>query len=174
MPSTPHAPRQRVFKPKTEPKKAKSEADWIAQEKAEGQAPRPNTGDLINDVVGRSMYMAQASYPTWISPTLKRRLTVTRFYFHPPALIIDKPGTVDEMHDKARFFTGTDIAYVGITPGSAIEPEELAAMIDKAIQRKKVAPDAAQAPKKATPTTLPKAVAPKKSTPPKAKKAKGR
>lgn len=175
-------PAQKVIQGKAaETKKATSEQDWLDQEKNERSVKR--TGDLINDAVGRGVYMAQASFPSWISPSLKRRLTVTRLYFHPPAIAIDRPGTQDELADKAKFFSTTDIAYVGIAPGAALEPEELAQMVDKAIKGKKAPQAGAQAAKPTILTALAKATAPaqalpapapKKSAPPKAKKAKGR
>lgn len=170
-------PAQRILNGKakeTETKKATSPADWAAQEAAEGPARKP-TGDAINDTVGRDTYMSQASFPAWISPSLKRRLTVTRLYFHPPAIIIDKPGTLDELADKAKYFSGTDIAYVGIKPGSAIEPRELAAMVDKALQGKKRPQAGAQVVKPGIPAALAKAIQPPQAiTAPKASPAKKR
>lgn len=158
--------------------KAKSEADWLAKEKAERPGRRPS-GDAINDAIGRDIHMAQASYPSWKSPSTKRRLTVTRFYFHPPAVIIDRPGTLDEMTDKAQFFKTTDISYVGIEPGTSMDPSDLTKLIDKAIKATKAAQKGRKARNKAIPKMLPKVLkAPKqtsKTTPPKtAKKAKGK
>lgn len=164
-------PAQKVLNAKAkEIKKATSEQDWLAQERAEKAAPRPSTGDLINDTVGRNVYMAQASFPTWISPSLKRRLTVTRLYFHTPAIIIDKPGTMDELADKTKFFDETDIAYVGIKPGSAIEPEELAKMVDKALQGKKRPQNGTQAQKPGIPAAVAKAIQPAQTVQPTAPK----
>lgn len=163
-------PAQKILAAKgkeTEIKKAKTEADWLAQETAEKAEQHRNTGDIINDTLGRFFYMAQASFASWISPSLKRRLTVTRLYMHPPAIAIDKPGTMDELADKAAFFAGTDIAYVGIKPGSAIEPAELAKMVDKALQAKKAPQNGAQPQKTTIPAALAKAVMP----PPAAKPA---
>jgi len=155
-------PAQRILNGKTtetETEKAKTPADWEKQEAAE-RAPRRATNDAINDTVGRDTYMAQASFPTWRSPATKRRLTVTRLYFHPPAIIIDKPSTLDELVDKAAFFAGTDTAYVGLKPQTSIEPRELAAMIDKALQAKKKPQQGAQTPKAGIPAALTKALAP--------------
>lgn len=170
-------PAQRVLQgkaPETETAKATSPEDWAKQEAAERTA-RPKTNDAINDTVGRDSYMAQASFPSWISPSIKRRLTVTRLYFHPPAIIIDKPGTLDELADKAKYFSGTDIAYVGIKPGSAIEPRELAAMVDKALQGKKQPQQGAQAQKPDIPAALAKAIQPPQAiTAPKKSPAKKR
>ena len=119
--------------------------------------------------------MAQASFPTWISPSLKRRLTVTRLYFHPPEIIIDRPGTLDELADKAKFFSGTHIAYVGIAPGAALEPEDFAKMVAKALQGKKAPHAGAQAAKPTILTALAKATAPaQEAKAPKASPAKKR
>ncbi len=121
-----------IQKTKTETAKAKSEGDWIAQELAEDQ-PVPRTGDNINDAIGRQIYMARATYPGWISPKTKKRLAVTRFYFHDPKVIVDMPHSEAELEDKADFFKTGDVAYVALAPRESLTPEQLRARIYQAI-----------------------------------------
>lgn len=136
----------RVLKPK-----AKNEQDWINQELAEDEG-KAKSQDYINDTVGRTLYVQQASLRAWRTKRSNGPLFVSRFYPYAPKIIIDKPHTKAELDDKAEFFKGTDIAYVGIEPLAEMTPAELKGKIREALQQlaarsAKTEPAAAAAPK---------------------------
>lgn len=120
------------------PSRARSEEDWLAQERAELGPIQPQE-DLINSIVGRQMYISDASADEWRFKKTGLRLRVLRFYFHEPAIVFDKPSTTEEMKAKAEFFDGTPITYVAVAPNESITPDELRERLVKALAKKKMA-----------------------------------
>lgn len=158
-------------KPAGEKKKATSEQDWQDQENAEA-GPIERSTDYINDAVGRTMYITNASLAGWRTQHSRGPLFVTRFYMHAPQVIIDKPVTHAELDDKAAFFKNTDIAYVALAPDESITPTQLRQRIHQALAE--AAKRILQPVAKAAPAAAPAAAkaAPKAAVKPKPKKKK--
>ena len=115
--------------------RARTQADWMAQENAELPAPK-RMADLINEAVGRDMFLAPGARAEWRDKQ-GRKFTTTRFYFTAPAVAFDKPATEKEAAMKAAYFAGTDIIYLPVMPMEDLTPAKLRAKLTKALAEKK-------------------------------------
>ncbi len=122
---------KRMPKPEAAPKQpAKTEADWIKQEIAEGDplAPMVPQPDIINMVVGRPLSLAPYTREGWRID--KKPFRVSRFYIGVPGIVFDKPLTEKDEAARIKFFENTDLVYLSVGPQEALRPDDLRKRLD--------------------------------------------
>lgn len=121
--------------------KAKSEADWLAQEAAE-LPPTQRVHDPVSDALGRDIYMPGTRRSDWRD---KRDIPffVRRLYAGLPQVIFDMPATEEESTMKKDFFKDTEYIYLAVEPNESLEPQHLRDRFLNLVREKKAAVKAA-------------------------------
>ena len=110
-------PESKVRKP------ASSVDDWEREEAAE-LPPMKKGPDIVNEALGRDVYLSPYTASGWKTKA-GRTIRVSRFYPHTPCIVFDKPATAKECEDRAEFFAGLGLVYLGLKPDEALTPDEL-------------------------------------------------
>ena len=79
--------------------------------------------DLINSVIGSTVYFVRYNHPTWFDKKSGEEIEVDRYYPH-KKIVVDFPRSKEEVEVKKRFFKEKGIKFICVAPGESMTVDD--------------------------------------------------